>query len=357
MNRSNLSKEDILAITKSEIEKIDKLPNAYIAYIKNDKIRKDSTSGGFFTAVAEEIIDRGGRVYGVLIDSNNKIVHSYTDSKQELWRFRGAKYVQSDKGNTFRNVKKDLKEERWVLYTGTPCEIEGLKSFLQKDYEKLITIDIFCHGVGSPKYWNKYIDYMKKKYKSDIEKIKFREKTYGYNSACMALYFKNGKSSHKGHDDDLYWTAFSKCYIFRPSCYECKFKEINHNSDFSIGDFWDTSKCNFNFRNANGCSLVLIHSDKGRKMMDNISGIIQKEKINLEEALIINGGHQPSKLITSSPKVENREDFFSDLNEIAIDKLVNKYIPLTLSKKLQCLIKPVLYKMKILDIAKRIKRG
>lgn len=143
--------------------------------------------------------------------------------------------------------------------------------------------------------------------KSPVKEVHFREKTYGYNSACLAVYFQNGKSIHKGHDDDLYWTAFSKNYIYRPSCYACAFKTVNHVADFTIGDFWKAEQLPREFKDANGCSLVLCHSDMSLQIFCEINTNIEFATIDLEEALNINGGHQSSMLVSVPTKPINRE--------------------------------------------------
>jgi len=351
--KDTLTKKELAKVV---VEQTTNLPFSYVTFLCDDSLRLDSTSGGFFTAIANEIIERGGKVYGVEVNDSKEIIHGVTDTVEGLGRFRGSKYVQSAQSGIFKLIKKDLHEDIWVLYTGTPCQVEGLKRYLGKEYTKLVTADIFCHGVGSPKYWRKYVEFMEQKYGAPINMVKFREKTYGYNSACMALYFENGKSSHKGHDDDLYWTAFSKFFIFRPSCYDCVFKTINHAADYSIGDFWDTSGLDEQFRNANGCSLILVHSEKGNTLLKKMTSCIELDEINLEKALIINGGSMHSKLITSSPKAKCRGMFMEEMDGMQLDDLVEKYIPLSLTQKIKCRIKPFLYKAKLLYFVKQLSR-
>lgn len=344
-------------LTENVVNNLPYKPESFVCYIKNDVIREQSTSGGFFSAIAQLILQKGGRVFGVIIDSKGNVVHKCVKTIDELEELRGSKYVQSDQTNIYKQIKVFLSENKWVLYTGTPCQVAGLKSYLNDSYEKLVCVDIFCHGVGSPLYWKKYRDFMEKKYGSKIKKVRFREKTYGYNSACMAVYFENGKSSHKGHDDDLYWTAFSKSLIFRPSCYECHFKSVYHEfSDFSIGDFWDSKDQGENFEKANGCSLVLLQTEKAAKIFNELSDSIITKSVDLDKALIINGGWQPSKLFTSSNREIKREYLFKDLNSLPLNKLTDKYIPLSFSKKMKCMLKPLLYRIGLLDKIKTIKR-
>ncbi len=341
--------------TDRVIKESKELPEAYAAYLNDTQIRENSTSGGFFTAVAKWVIAKGGVVYGVEVSKNCRIIHSSIDTVTELEKFRGSKYVQSTQIDTYNEIMSILNKERWVLYTGTPCQCAGLKQFLgKKDYPTLVVLDVFCHGVGSPKYWEKYVEFSKKKYKSDIESVRFREKTFGYNSACLAVYFKNGKSSHKDHDTDLYWTAFSKFYIFRPSCYDCHFKTLYHEySDFSIGDFWNPTIAGKKFNKANGCSLVLVHSEKGRHIMSQLHGEVKIQQVNLKEALIVNAGPTPSKLISSSPKCLQRDAFFKDMDSMRIDKLVDNYIPLSLKRRVKGMVKPILYRTGLLYFLKK----
>lgn len=348
----------ILASNRAEKNKkfdSEMVPQSYASFLKDEKIRKESTSGGFFTAVAEYVIEKQGVVFGVEVDSEMKVKHSYSETIEGLERFRGSKYVQSDPGLTFKIVQNFLLEKRIVLYTGTPCQIYSLKLFLNEDFQNLITIDIFCHGVGSPLYWEKYVLYMKKKYKSEIKKIKFREKTYGYNSACLAVYFENGVSVQKGHDDDLYWSAFSKNYIFRPACYSCVFKTVNHNSDFTIGDYWSTNNLGKQFNKSNGCSLVICQSSKSEMILSKIKEKIEFEKVDFQEALKVNGGHQDSMLISVPKEPQNRTIFFEDLLITDINRLISTYIPLKGYKKILCILKPILYKFKVLDLLKKMK--
>lgn len=326
----------------------------YAAFNLDKSVRETSTSGGVFSALANYVIRHNGVVYGAILSEQLQVIHVGAQKEEELSKFRGSKYVQSNPGNTYKQIKYHLDKGIQVLYSGTPCQIEGLKSFLGKNYQNLLTVDIFCHGVGSPKYWNKYIHFMEDKYKSKIKKIRFREKTYGYNSACMAVYFKNGKVSRKDHDSDLYWTAFSKCFIFRPSCYSCKFKTIHHTSDFTIGDYWGASELGDEYKKANGCTLLLVHTKLGENVLKNMKRDLCLQELDLYDALVVNGGHMPSKLISSSSKPKNRDSFFSDMDKMSVSQLIHQYIPLSIPKKIKIIIKPFLYKTGLLE---KIKRG
>lgn len=342
----NLDKAEINCMA---VEAADQLPMTFVCFLKDKNLRQQSTSGGIFTALAHYVLGINGIVCGVILDDKQKVVHSFAENEVELAKMRRSKYVQSDQICIYQRIKDILKQKRTVLYSGTPCQVAGLKSYLGIEYTNLITVDVFCHGVGSPLYWRKYVQYISRKMKSPVKEICFREKTYGYNSACLAVYFKNGKSTHKGHDNDLYWTAFSKNYIYRPSCYACVFKTVNHVADFTIGDFWNAEQLPKCFRTANGVSLVLCHSKKAEHILEIIDSSVEITPVKLEDALNINGGHQASMLITCPTMPERRGDWFTDMSFLSPQELVNKYIPLGLKAKLKNVVKPVLYKLGLLE--------
>ncbi len=340
---------DKAEVNRKAVAVADHLPDAFVCFLRNAEIRQQSTSGGVFTALAQYVLSLGGIVYGVVLDDEQKVVHTFAENEAGLAKMRRSKYVQSNQNGIYLQVKENLRQGRTVLYSGTPCQVTGLKSYLGRTYENLITLDIFCHGVGSPLYWEKYVQYVSQKMKSPVREIRFREKTYGYNSACLAVYFQNGKSTHKGHDDDLYWTAFSKNYIYRPSCYACAFKNINHVADFTIGDFWNAEHLPSQFEEANGCSLLLCHSEKAQKILEKLHSSLETTPVELEEALNINGGHQPSMLITCPEVPEKRNAWFGDMANMTPQELVNKYLPQGVKGKIKRIIKPVLYKTGLLE--------
>lgn len=340
---------DKAEVNRKAVAVADSLPDAFVCFLRNVEIRQQSTSGGVFTALAQYVLRLGGIVYGVILDDGQKVVHTFAENETDLAKMRRSKYVQSNQNGIYLQVKENLRQGRIVLYSGTPCQVTGLKSYLGGTYENLITVDIFCHGVGSPLYWEKYVQYVSQKMKSPVKEVRFREKTYGYNSACLAVYFQNGKSIHKGHDDDLYWTAFSKNYIYRPSCYACAFKNINHVADFTIGDFWNAEHLPSQFKEANGCSLLLCHSEKAQKILEKLHSSLETTPVELAEALDINGGHQPSMLITCPEVPEKRNEWFEDMVNMTPQELVNRYLPQGVKGKIKRIIKPILYKTGLLE--------
>lgn len=340
---------DRAEVNRKAVEAAERLPESYACFLKDDAIRAQSTSGGFFTALAQYVLRQGGIVCGVVLDDSLKAVHTFAEDEAELARMRRSKYVQSDQAGVYQRVEAELRGGRPVLYTGTPCQAAGLKSCLGCEYENLVTADLVCHGVGSPLYWEKYVEYMSRKTGSRIREVRFREKTWGYHSASLAVYFENGKSSRRGHDDDLYWTAFSKNYIYRPSCYACAFKTVNHEADFTVGDFWNTARLPEKFTAADGCSLVLVHSVKAARILERIGDLIETYPVELQKALNINGGHQASMLISCPAVPEQRENWFADMDRMSPQELVDKYLPPGIRGKLKSAARPALYRLGLLN--------
>ena len=301
-------------------KKTENNPIAYACYCKDEKIRINSSSGGMFTLIASQIINQGGLVYGASFDEKFNIKHIKVDKIEDLQKLRGSKYVQSDIGNTYKEVKKYLDENRKVLFTGTPCQIEGLKCYLQKDYENLYLQDIICHGVPSPKVWNKYKQYRKNKDKEEPNKINFRNKKDGWSKYYLLFDYKNNQYKNTSAKD-LYMKTFLQNLSLRDSCYNCKFKKYNRLSDITLADFWGIDNIMPEMNDNKGTSLLIINSEKGQILFDKIKKDAKYKETNLKEAIKYN----PS-MIESVKDNPNREKFFNDLDNTDFEKLAKKYL-------------------------------
>lgn len=331
--------------------------HAYIFQNTNDEIRRESTSGGAFTAIAEYIIKNNGIVYGAIFDENYKVIHTGIDKIEELYKFRNSKYVQSEIGNCYSEVKQNLNNDRIVCFSGTSCQIEGLKNYLGKDYEKLLLVDVVCRAVPSPLIWKKYLNLRQKEYKN-ISKIMFRDKYYGYKYSNLSIYNKDNDKKqeyHKGVDSDPYLRAFFSNICDRPSCYDCKFKKLHRESDITIWDCFDVEKYNKEFDDDKGTNRILTHTKKGDNIIKKLTKTNKVEEIDVEKAtkgfLAI---FQPVK------KNERREQFFKDANTLTEEELFNKYFADTIKIKLErygrvALLKTGLYKP-VLRLCKKIRK-
>lgn len=297
---------------------------AYAVINNNEKIRLESSSGGVFTALAENIINQNGIVFGARFDTDFNVIHGYTDSIEGLADFRGSKYVQSTIGDSYRDCKRFLEEDRSVLFSGTPCQLAGLKSFLARDYENLLLVDIICHGVPSPLLWTEYKKNLEKKFASRIVKTAFRRKDYGWKQYSLAVTFGNASEYCNTLRQDSYLKLFLKDVCLRESCYNCKYKTAKRIADITIADFWGIQNEYPELDDDKGTSFVIIHSDKGQKIIDCLSNCTVK-LIPLEKGVKYNPSY-----VRSVIRPTKRDVFFLDLekyseNKISLEKLVKKY--------------------------------
>lgn len=217
---------------------INKAPELFVAYNINEDIRLESSSGGIFTLIAEAIIKRGGCVFGAKFDQNFMVRHSYVETKEDLGMFRGSKYVQSNIGDTYKTVKAFLEQGKWVLFTGTTCQIAGLKGYLRKSYDNLVCVDFICRGVSSPKIWEKYLGMKEDEYNSKIRKVEFKNKEFSWKRFHMKITFEDGNIYFKSLLEDSYHRAFFTSKILRKCCYDCYYKGIYRNTDITLADCW-----------------------------------------------------------------------------------------------------------------------
>ena len=257
-------------------------PSVFAVKHKDMNTRLASRSGGIFSALSDFILDNGGVIYGCAMTADNTAVHIRAESKQERNRMRGSKYVQSDTSNIMNAVKNDLEHGRNVLFSGTSCQIAGLRSFLQKDFENLLCVDIVCHGVPSPKVWRDYVMWQEKRNKSKCINADFRNKIdFGWNAHVETLTFENGKSVNS----EIYKMLFYNHSILRPCCYYCPYKDIIHPGDISIADYWGIEKAAPGFDDNLGVSLVLINNTKGEVYFKKVEKQIEIRKCNIEDSM------------------------------------------------------------------------
>ena len=305
---------------------------AYACKNKNEEIRKNSSSGGVFTLLCEEVINNNGVVFGATFDENLNVKHTYAETLEECINFRGSKYVQSKIGDTYKEAKKFLDQERIVLFSGTPCQISGLDAYLMKKYDNLILIDIACHGVPSPLIYKSYIKKLEEKKKSKINEILFRDKSTGWKDYSISFKFDNGKKMRQFRIDNTYMSGYLKDIFLRPSCYTCKFKKPITSADLTLADYWGIQNKHIEFDDDKGVSLILINSEKGQHLLNKITNKLNIIKTDLEYAIRCN----PS-IIKSSSYNEERDEFFKNFSSKNIIKYIDKYskLPIFLSLKIK----------------------
>lgn len=301
---------------------------AFGGWHKDDKIRFESSSGGAFSLLANLIIEQGGIVFGCTLDNELKAVHIGVDKKEDLWKLRGSKYVQSEIGNIYYDVKQMLKLNRMVMFVGTPCQVAGLNVYLgKKEYNNLVRVDFICHGVPSPKIFEGYLKQMEKEQESKIISFKFRNKDHGWNSSGLQLgsevKFANGKRIRKYPAvKDSYMNGFLDDVYLRPSCYSCDFKRLPKNyTDFTIADFWGVNKISKTLNDGKGTSLILIHNNHANVFWNLVKKDFYYEQVDLKKAITRN-----KSLIYSAPKNLLRKKFFDTFEKKGYSYVARKYL-------------------------------
>lgn len=282
-----------------------KLPiKAFAAINNDDKIRDKSSSGGLFYLLAKKVIDERGVVFGARFNKDWKVIMDYAQTIEGIRPFMGSKYVQANPKNTYSEVKRFLKDGRKVLFTGTGCQISGLRNFLRRDYENLFLVDVICHGVPSPSLWEKYVSELvtnenkylnSRKSLSFIKNISFRDKSYGwknfrflvsYSVDSVGITNDNSVFSSqysKPFYEDPYFLLFLKNYTLRPSCYHCPAKKGRCGSDITIGDFWGIDNIMPQIDDDKGISACLVNTDKGMELFNALD--IRRYPVDYKDVL------------------------------------------------------------------------
>lgn len=312
---------------------------AYAAQTKNEEIRQKSSSGGIFSEIAFFVLLRGGVVFGATFDKNFKVVHIGVEHIEELKALRGAKYVQSEIRDAYTQVKQYLDAGRLVLFSGTPCQVSGLYGFLGKKYYNLYTQDIICHGVPSPMVWNKYIEYREAKANAKLRMAYFRNKRYGWKSYSVHLEFANYTEYTQRASEDLYMRCFLNNLCLRPSCYNCAFKTINRDSDLTLADFWGIDKMYPELNDDKGISLVILHSEKGEQLFENLKDAIIWQRVDFEMAIQNN----PSFCSSAIPNTCKTE-FIRCIKEKGFRVASKKYLTPPLKNRITRTVKTALKK-------------
>ncbi|NBI71291.1 coenzyme F420 hydrogenase [Clostridiaceae bacterium] len=293
----------------------DKEPAVYAVKHRNSEVRSASRSGGVFTAISDDFLLHGGVVYGCVLKNNDKAEHCRAETAAERDRMRGSKYIQSDMGDVFPQIRQDLESGRKVLFSGTSCQAAGLKGYLGKDYPNLFCVDIVCHGVPSPAVWREYLKWQSKKGKSEISSVDFRNKRdFGWAEHIETIWLKNGKRVDSKVFKNLF---FSHC-ILRPACYKCPYKDVIHPGDITIADYWGIDVAAPGFNDNRGVSLVFLNNASGRALFEEIADKIECIPTKIEDSMQMS-------LSEPYPVPKNREKFWSDYRKHNFGYIARRY--------------------------------
>lgn len=299
-------------------------PKVIGGYHKNIAIRFDSTSGGIFSALANAMYKEGGYVSGAVQNADLTVCNFISNDKSDLARLRSSKYVQSSAIGLYKEIKKLLVAGENVLACGSPCQMGALRSYLGKDYDNLIIVDFLCRATNSPKAYRKYMDMLEKQYGGKIVYVKAKNKEHGWHSLARKVVFDNGKEYYgEGHDDHYrrgyHWNMFE-----RPSCYNCKFKEIPRYSDITLGDFWGVEKIAPELEQNLGTSMVMLNTPKGEAFFEKIKDKLVCREFSLNDIL---PGNRAALLEPIKYPPIDRNALFKDMDSMSFDELANKYFP------------------------------
>lgn len=327
-------------------KKLDTFENrntyGYIFQNKNSKDLKESTSGGFFSALAREVLENNGVVFGAAFDGDFHVRHKYIECIEDLNIFRNSKYIQSDIGESFKQCKEFLDRERLVCFSGTPCQIAALISYLDKNYENLITVDVVCRGVPSPLLLKKYIDLLGGK--ENIKNLRFRDKRYGYYSSTFSVNYKNNIIKRTDIRSNPLLHFFFDDICSRPSCYKCAFKTIDRVSDFTMFDCWHAIKHSDKF-GSKGATAVIARGIKA----ENIIKKLEKYNICLKSEVSTLVKDDGFMMVNSVKMNSKRQEFFDDFINKGFDYVVKKYHVNSNATKIKCFVKSVLVKCGIFN--------
>lgn len=302
-----------------------------------------SSSGGVFSALAREVIFSGGAVAGCVFTEDIKAEHIITSDYSVVEKMQGSKYVQSDVKDVFPQIKNMLDDDKAVLFTGTPCQVAGLKLFLNKPYENLLTVDLVCHGVPSPELLKMFVDSFQES-KGKLSELKFRDKARNGWRSEGTLFFEKGKSvSFSPYRDSYYNLYYMRNCVSRLSCYECKYASPLRVGDITIGDFWNASDFLDEKDYEGGISVVLVNTNVGEKFFNSI-----KDRLNVFESDLETAQKGNARLVGGQPIPENRKDFYKKVKEEGYKKaaeneckyshvvpFIKKHIPKGLKKTMK----------------------
>lgn len=294
----------------------------YAAYSNDEYVRLDSTSGGMFSVLAQYFYNRQSYVGGAVFCSDFSVKQEVNEDAAQLPKLRSSKYLQSKSEGIYLKIRDILKGGHQVLYCGTPCQIAALHNFLGKEYDNLTTIDFLCHGVCSPKVFQKYMKNLEEKSGSKATEIKFKAKKWGWHNFSMRVAFSSGQEYCQDRHHDAYFVGYLRSGCFtRPSCYSCPFKRLPHDSDITLGDFWGIEKIDPSMDQDKGTSLVLLNTEKGRNVFSQAKPFIQYKPFTLEEILRANPNIEKNQIMNQ----DKRRSFFSDFDRLSFDELAKKH--------------------------------
>jgi len=295
--------EKTCPILNKEAIRNDVETRAYAAINKDEVIRAKSSSGGVFHALAKWTIEHGGVVFGARFDDKWEVMHDFSEDMEGVISFMGSKYLQSRIGDTYKQARKFLEQGRWVLFSGTPCQLGGLRAFLGKEYERLIQVDLICHGVPSPSVWRSYLKGFVNK--GEILSVSFRDKEEGWLRFQNVTTTTTTTTIREHQMENPYFSGFLKNVYLRKSCYNCQFRTYQRKSDITLGDYWGVNELCPEMFDDKGTSIVFVHTAKGESVLSELNN-----EVNLLLQSKYNATKRNPSMDREDPKDVKRRRYF-----------------------------------------------
>ncbi len=289
---------------------------------KDNNDRFHSSSGGIFRLLAENVLENHGIVVGCRFDENMEAIHSIAENNSELEPMMSSKYVQSNTEGIYKTIRKNLRDGKLVLFSGVPCQVAALKNFLLKPYDNLITVDVLCHGVPSPKFFKEYREKLERRYGGKTRSLSFRWKEKSWKRLYINAVFQNKKRHFLYAGYDSYMQLFLSDRLQRPSCFHCPYNSLQRPGDISLGDFWGIGKQDYDFDDNKGVSMVLINNETGSRIWSEISGKTTFFETDIDTAIAGN-----KVLIQHLPTQAKRDEFYAEYVANGYDAAVSKFAP------------------------------
>lgn len=336
----NCNRCNVVCPNKKTIEYSLNVGEVICAYNKNTDERLYSSSGGIFPLLCKNVISQGGICYGVAFKDDFQTEFIRIHNNEDLKTIFSSKYLEAEKGLIYRKVKQDLIEGKIVLFSGSPCQVYGLKGFLQKDYTNLLLVDLFCYGIPSPVIWDRWIQYIAAGRNPVF--VDFRDKTYGWDNYSLRIVFSDGTSYCEPKAHDKYIATFSKGAFIRKSCYNCHLKAFPRVSDITLGDFQELKEIYPEENPHAGWSMIKIHTVKGQAVFEEIKNDVEFHIVTGEVIDSVHPGiGSPSQIHPNRARLEEHID------DMSIEKLLTKYASLTTEMKFEQFFSKIKHKTKV----------
>lgn len=291
---------------------------SFAAKSTDDAVRMRSSSGGVFYALADRMLRDGGAVCGAVFDESFHVNHLLSRRREDLLRMMGSKYAQSEMGTCYREVKRELTAGRPVLFSGCPCQIAGLRSYLGKAYPELLLVELICHGAPSDSMLQTYIKYQEKRHGASLTRLEFRSKVKGWHRSTVRMEFANGKTYSEAMTLDTYMQGYFRCITLKEACFSCKFRGFSSGSDVTIGDFWGAEAALPALDDNKGLSVVIAHSQKAAAFLASLP--LKLVPVGLETIVPYN-----QSLVRSFAAGEQREAFYAFAAEHGLDAAIKQF--------------------------------